>query len=227
MDLETLRSKKLYYNPGCALLTYRTLVPGKILEMLRKHLGDVEFIDRCCRVEKELEKDSVVITNCPGCWNRYNNEYEGVSSVYLPQIVDLLDGEDLPDYTGLEVSIQDSCKFRNKPEVHDAIRSILTKMGVKVTEAENCRENSVCCGNSLYRKIPDEEFNEEIEKRAQKMPCDDVVTYCIGCTRTVMQGGKTPRYLYDLITGCEPEPIEKDIRAFRKKLKEYKLENRL
>jgi len=38
-----------------------------------------------------------------------------------------------------------------------------------------------------------------MKKRSNEMPCDNVVVYCISCIKAMYIGGKTPRYIVDLL----------------------------
>lgn len=38
------------------------------------------------------------------------------------------------------------------------------------------------------------------------MPSDDVVVYCVSCTKSIYIGGKNPHYLIDLLFAYETEP---------------------
>ena len=53
------------------------------------------------------------------------------------------------------------------------------------------------------------------------MPSDDVVVYCISCTKSVFIGGKTPRYLVDLLFNEETIPKTLDPDEWHKELEEY------
>lgn len=38
-----------------------------------------------------------------------------------------------------------------------------------------------------------------MKKRANSMPCDHVVVYCVSCIKSMHIGGKKPRYILDLL----------------------------
>jgi len=42
-----------------------------------------------------------------------------------------------------------------------------------------------------------------MKKRTDEMPRDEVVVYCVSCIQSIAIGGKTPRYLPDLLMGME------------------------
>ena len=47
---------------------------------------------------------------------------------------------------------------------------------------------------ALYKKV-----KELMRKRSSEMPAEDVVVYCVSCIKSIYNGGKTPRYLVDLL----------------------------
>jgi hypothetical protein len=46
-----------------------------------------------------------------------------------------------------------------------------------------------------------DEVKEQMKKRANEMPADNVVVYCVSCSKSMYIGGKNPRYLVDLLFG--------------------------
>ena len=43
------------------------------------------------------------------------------------------------------------------------------------------------------------------------MPCQEVAVYCVSCIKSMAVGGKTPRYLVDLLLGEATDPQETDL----------------
>ena len=113
-----------------------------------------------CRHDPCLPAGSVIINNCAGCDRRFRKLYEGISTITYWEV-------------------HDSCSFRCKPQVHEAIRSLLRKMNVTVVESEFSREKSICCGDNLYGHVPEAEVERFQKMRAAQMPCGDVVVTCI------------------------------------------------
>lgn len=181
----------------------------------------VQFHNNCCRHDPKLEAGSVIINNCEGCDRRFRSLYEGISTISYWEVIDGIKGLPLPDHSGLTVSIHDSCGYRHKPQVHRAIRSLLQKMNIKIVEAEFCGTESVCCGDNFYGHVPNEQVEERIRMRAEQFPCQDVVVYCIGCVRAMTAGGKTPRYLPDLLFDRTAEAMSDILDEYHTKLVEY------
>ena len=127
----------------------------------------------------------------------------------------------IPDYEGLAVSVHDSCSFRQKPQVHTAVRNILRKMNMEIVESKFSGTKSICCGDNFYSHIPNEQVAEFQKKRAAQMPCANVVVYCIGCVRSMTAGGKQPLYLPDLVFGRKTEKMRNTLDEYHNDLNDY------
>jgi len=110
------------------------------------------------------------------------------------------------------MTILDACPTRNESKVHDAIRILLHRMNIEVIEPDKTRETGVCCGDSYYGKKPIEAVKERMRSRADEMPIENVVVYCVSCVKSMHLGGKKPRYLVDLlfIESTDPQTYEPD-----------------
>jgi hypothetical protein len=53
------------------------------------------------------------------------------------------------------------------------------------------------------------------------MPVEDVVVYCVSCTKSVFIGGKTPHYLIDLLFNEVTIPKTLDLDLWHKEIGEY------
>ena len=60
-----------------------------------------------------------------------------------------------------------------------------------------------------------------MKKRADSMPLENVVVYCTSCTKALANGGKTPRYLVDLLLGEETYPGDTDPDIWHEQLNDY------
>ena len=144
---------KIYFNPGCALSIYKPEMENRILVFLNENYGEVELHKICCRHDPQLEADSLIINVCAGCDRRFQSLYEGITTISLWEILDGLNTFQFPDYKGLKMSVHDACPVRNKPQVHQAVRSLLGKMNIDVLETEFNGTRSICCGDDLYPKL--------------------------------------------------------------------------
>ncbi|MDF2547665.1 MAG: hypothetical protein K0R93_2563 [Anaerosolibacter sp.] len=196
---------KTVFAPGCALFIYKPELGRKVLDFLKRYLGDINEHVTCCRHEPNLEKETQIINTCAGCDRRYRQLYEGISTISLWEVLADSESFPFPDYHGKEMAILDACPTRDQERVHNAIRTLLKRMNITVVEPQNTRTKSTCCGDSFYGILPVEEVKEQMKKRAAEMPAEDVVVYCVSCCKSMHIGGKRPRYLVDLLFGEETE----------------------
>lgn len=197
---------KKVFAPGCALMIYKPELGKKVLDFLNSSLGNIDEHLICCRHEPNLDKGTEIINTCAGCDKRYRELYEGITTISLWEV--LADNREFqfPNYNGVTMAIQDACPTRNQERVHDAVRELLKKMNIRVAEPEKTRTKGTCCGDSFYGVLPVEQVKEQMKKRAEEMPAEDVVVYCVSCTKSMHIGSKKPRYLLDLLFKEETVP---------------------
>jgi hypothetical protein len=85
-------------------------------------------------------------------------------------------------------------------------------MNLSLIEPAKTREKSICCGDRFWGELPVAKVKQLMTKRTAEMPVDEVVVYCVSCTKSVFIGGKRPRYLIDLLFGepTVPKTLEPD-----------------
>jgi len=209
------------YAPGCALMLYKPHLAEKVLAHLNAGDAVVASLLTCCRHEPHLEPGSVVINTCAGCDRRYRELYEGVSTISLWEVLSASDTFDFPDYQGAEMAIHDACPTRTEERVHVAVRTLLDRMNIVVVEPKSTRTHAVCCGDSFLGELPVDRVKELMVKRADSMPREDVVVYCVSCVKAMHIGGKRPRYLVDLLFAEDTEPDVFEPTAWHAMLDEF------
>jgi Fe-S oxidoreductase len=197
---------KTVYAPGCALMLYRPELARKVLEWLRSELGEVDEHLTCCRHEPGLPCPARVVNTCPGCDRRYRQLYPGVSTVSLWEILAASKTFSFPDYAGAAMAVLDACPTRDQGGVHEAIRTLLSRMNISVAEPERTRTRGTCCGDIFYGSMPVGLVKEQMRKRAAEMPAEDVVVYCVSCCKAMHIGGRRARYMVDLLFADETTP---------------------
>jgi hypothetical protein len=209
------------FAPGCALMLYRPELAERLLVFLRARMGGIGMWSRCCRKDPVFGEETEVINVCPGCDKRFRLNYMNSSTISLWEVLARTDDFPFPDYRGRRMSIIDACPTRDQTRVHDAVRALLRKMNIALVEPKNTRTKGTCCGDTFYGEIPTSEVVERMKKRTSEMPVGDVVVYCVSCAKAVFIGGKTPRYLVDLLFGEETVPKTLDPDAWHKEIDEY------
>jgi len=208
------------FAPGCALYLHRPDLAGRIGAWLNRGARVPEHTS-CCHHEPRLPAGTRVINVCPGCDRRYRELYEGVSTVSLWEVLAADPHFPLPDYGGRPMAIQDACPTRTEARVHEAVRTLLGRMNIRVMEPRHTRERGRCCGDSAYGTLPVEQVRLQMARRAAAMPSEEVVVYCVSCVKSMAIGGRTPRHLVDLLFGepthpgeCDPDAWHAQVQAF-------------
>ena len=212
---------KRVYAPGCAFVLYKPDLVERLHAILNESLGGMDRLLTCCKNVPPLEPGTEVISTCPGCDKRYRTNYEDSSNIALWEILATSDFFPFPDYSGKKMTIIDACPTRDQVRVHKAMRSVLKKMNITLIEPKNTGTKSICCGDSFYGLIPSDEVKGLMKKRTSEMPVDDVVVYCVSCSKSVFIGGKKPHYLIDLLFNEETIPKTLDPDLWHKELDEY------
>jgi Fe-S oxidoreductase len=216
-----LRTERLYFAPGCALMLYKPDLAERILTFLNEKIGKVELLLTCCQHDPRLPRNSRVINVCPGCDKRFGKNYTGISTVSLWELINETDSLTMPDYKGKKMSVIDACPTREEERVQDAIRDLLVKMNIELIEPANTRKESTCCGDLYYDAIPTPEVKELMIEKAISMPADDIVVHCVSCVKAMFNGGKKPRYLADLLFDEETTPGVTDLDEWHDEIKEF------
>ena len=210
------------FAPGCALAIYQPELVTKIFDFLKQRIDGLELYSACCHDDVCLPDGTVIINCCPGCNRRFPQKNDRIRTVTLWEILAESDRFPFPDYGGLEMTIHDACPTRSQPQIHTAIRTLLAKMNIALTEPEHTKENQRCCGDSAYPVRPLPEVYRRMRERAAEMPREDVCVYCVSCVKSLHIGGKTPRYLVDLLFNeptrpglCQTDDWHKALEAYR------------
>lgn len=193
---------KQVYAPGCALLIYKPEFAEKLLNYLKNEFNEnIPEHLTCCRHEPNFTSNTQVINTCVRCDKRYRGISGEISTISIWEILAESSVFPFPDYKGIKMSIHDACPARSEDRIHTAIRKLLTRMNISITEPKNTRGKSVCCGDCFYDVLPVDQIKKQMKKRSDQMPCEEVVVYCVSCIKAMHIGGKKPRYIVDLLFG--------------------------
>lgn len=206
------------YFPSC---NFTTASP-EAAQRLRGYLAQSMPVAGCCRVDKRpLSQADTAVYFCQACREVLEARQENRPSTQ--NLFVYLDGQPdfpWPDYSGLTAHIQDCWRDRAHPEIFDAVRSVLQKMGVQVVELAENRAGSVFCGNLHFQpqkpeniallaqypdtplyKLPPEAQAALMAEQVEKYTCPLAVTYCNRCTAGVLAGGGKAVHLVELAMG--------------------------
>lgn len=194
-------------------MLYKPYLAEKLHKLLIKNIGPMTMSLSCCRHIPSLESGIQVINICPGCDRRYRENYENSGTISLWEVFVENSFLSLPEYGGREMTIIDACPTRDQKRVHDSVRALVKKMNITIIEPKNTRTKSTCCGDSCYGSIPKDKVVEQMKKKASELPIEEVLVYCVSCTKSMFIGGKRPRYLIDLLFDEEtiPKTLDPDL----------------
>jgi Fe-S oxidoreductase len=88
------------------------------------------------------------------------------------------------------MTVLDACPTRDQDRVHDAVRTLLDRINIRVLEPSATRRKGICCGDSFYGVLPVETVKARIKMRSVQMPTEDVAVYCVSCCKSMHMGGK-------------------------------------
>jgi hypothetical protein len=213
---------KKMFAPGCALMIYKPESAQKLHSVLNENMGEMEMLMTCCQHDPDLQQVTEIINICPGCDKRYRSDYEKISTISLWEILADSDFFPFPDYHNKSMTIIDACPTREQEKVQMAIRKILQKMNINLVEPEKPGTKSTCCGDGFYGVIPTDQVKDQMIKKALEMPLNDVVVYCVSCSKSMFIGRKQPRYLIDLLFGEETTAKTFDPDDWHNELSVYK-----
>ncbi|MEX1377764.1 MAG: (Fe-S)-binding protein [Eubacteriales bacterium] len=189
----------IVFAPSCSLLIYKPELAKKTLDFLNTGNEKIDMLTTCCKKVHEMKPGTQVINICPGCDRRYSTMYQGVTTISFWEYIAFSDDFKFPDYRGEQMSIHDACPTRKKRPLQVALRTIAERMNIEIIESEFSMEKSICCGDSYFEMTSVEETKEQMKKRANQMPCDNVLVHCISCMKAFYIGKKQPRFLLDLL----------------------------
>lgn len=209
------------FAPGCALMIYKPHLAAKLHDILRGHFGHMDMLLTCCRHIPPLRSGTEVINICPGCDRRYRENYQDASPVSLWEVIAEHSLFPLPNYGNRQMTIIDACPTRSQTRIHDAVRKLVRGMNISLVEPLNTRTKSTCCGDSVWGTVPTERVVSQMRKKAASMPVEEVIVYCVSCTKAMFVGGIRPRYLIDLLFNedtvpqtCEPDRWHAELDAY-------------
>lgn len=175
----------------------------------------------CCQHDPSPVDPTQIINICPGCDKRFRADYKNCSTISLWEVLAESEWFHFPDYKNQSMTIIDACPTRDQSRVHNAIRKLLRRMNINLVEPEKTRERSTCCGDSFYGTIPTEKVKEQMIKKANELPLNDIIVYCVSCSCSIVNGGSKPHYLPDLLFGEDTVPHITEPDAWHDHLRGY------
>lgn len=178
-------------------------------------------------VSKVFQPGDTVISVCHNCTNIVEEWRVGTKAISLWEVIDHDPVFPFPDYNGLEVTIQDCWRTRERRSEQEAVRSILRKMNIKFVETKKNHEKTDFCGSTLYREQPvknsklapkhyveqakgkfinhtQEEQVSIMHNYCRQYQTEMVVCYCHYCLEGLLQGDVNGQHIANLLFNKNP-----------------------
>lgn len=210
------------FFPGCSLMSLGEDAVFELYEILLKKYPDMGLSGFCCgkpskhidggakflnRLEfiKENHRQAIY-TACPNCYKTLGDAGIEVRSIW-PVIDEYFPEQKLGILGGEEMMLHDPCAARNNENDHEAVRSIMQKLGIKVVEFENSRKKTLCCGKLNMTMALDRDKGMAIlEKRSAQCKTQKVASYCASCVHSFDMAGKQGMYISELMLSKKSKP---------------------
>ena len=212
---------RFVFAPGCALFLYKPSLVDQLHAWLESRYGPLEVLSACCHHTPAIPAGTKVITTCPGCDRRYRQDYPEPLAVSLWEMLAQDDSFLFPNYHGQQMTIIDACPTRDQKPIHGAVRALAARMDIVIVEPGRTREKGTCCGDTFYGVLPTERVIGQMKAKGGEMPLDDILVYCVSCSKSMFIAGKRPRYLVDLLFAEETVPGTTHPDAWHKELDEF------
>ncbi|MEK6201485.1 MAG: (Fe-S)-binding protein [Desulfobulbaceae bacterium] len=209
------------FFPGCSLPGTRPEATWSLYQQLKEqipHLGMV--LDCCHKPSHDLGRQQPfltwfedmrdwlirhgvrhIIVACPNCYKVFHSYGQRLT---VQTAWEILAETNIPSpYPAIargRITVHDPCPLRDHQDVHQAVRTILSRLGLKVREMRHSRNRAICCGEGGFVGF----VNPDMAKRwgdIRKVEAgeDMVITYCAGCTGFLARAGMKVVHLADLL----------------------------
>jgi hypothetical protein len=157
----------------------------------------------------EMQRPQVILA-CPTCSLMFK---ESLPHIPAMSLWELLDSKGLPDAApraqGEVLALHDSCTARRAPEIQNAVRSMVEKLGYRIEELPYNREMTKCCGYGGLMYLVNRELTDKvITARVEESPTD-YLTYCSNCRDLFAGQAKASYYVLDLVFDGYPGGVAK------------------
>ena len=172
---------------------------------------------------KSLGQPELVVA-CTTCFRIFSEHIPQVPTTSLWQLMEeksLLPASGVPE--GALLAIHDPCTTRPYPDIQEAVRRLLARLGVSTKELPLGRDKTECCGFGGLMQNANPELSREVVTRRARISPLDYLTYCAMCRDSLAAVGKRAVHLLDV---AFPDAAEPDAAARRRPGWSERQENR-
>lgn len=212
------------FFPGCALTGSRPETTLELYRYLQKHLSSLGIVLDCCskpshdlgnhvhfnnvfnELKNYLSANGVktVLVACPNCQKVFNEYGTGLT---VESVYQRLDGLPLPETDNIaeKVHLHDPCVSRFYDTTQDAVRSLLKKKGLQLSDSRHSRKTTLCCGaGGGVSCLASERSRNWTTKNIDSADAQRIVSYCASCTH-VFAAHSSTGHLLDVV--FQPQKI--------------------
>jgi Fe-S oxidoreductase len=221
-------SQHLFF-PGCQLCASSPGQVRRIYDHLRSRLsGGVALMLGCCGAPAHWAGRQETVTTAMACWQEtwtglgrprpimacatcLKMFTSHLAHTEATSLWEVLEETGIPE-SGLyrpeaPVAVHDPCTTRAEPAVQDAVRRLLSKMGVVAEEMILGRSKTECCGFGGLMQNANPVLAREVAERRGRHSSRDYLAYCAMCRDNLAAAGRPTMHLLDLLF---PEPTIAD-----------------
>ncbi|MCF8038592.1 MAG: VTT domain-containing protein [Desulfohalobiaceae bacterium] len=191
------------FFPGCTLPGTRPEVTMRLFQDLQKAIPAVGMVLDCCaKPSHDLGRQAhfktefgeltdylsdhgvkLVLVACPNCYTIFQQYGNGLSVSTVYETIHANGFRATMKNCGREVGVHDPCALRSETKVHQAVRGLLSELGLTVQEMKHRGRRTLCCGKGGMAGFVNPALaNAWSAIREQEAAGQTMVTYCAGCT---------------------------------------------
>lgn len=218
------KSTRKVFLPGCSISAYDADLVLKTYDYLNSNIKDLGLIFECCskptlslgdkdkfnqyyyRLEKLFKENNIneVIVACPNCYKTIKENSPNVKVTLIWEVINKYGlPKKLENYyndISIEFSLHDPCPVRYENNVHEDVRKILYKLGIKVVEFDQNRKKTQCCGAGAMVGVTNPKVaKKQMERRSREAKTENIICYCQSCCESMISVGKPTIHILDLL----------------------------
>jgi uncharacterized membrane protein YdjX (TVP38/TMEM64 family)/Fe-S oxidoreductase len=216
------------FFPGCNLPGSRMATTLRLYEELRRTIPNLGVVLDCCskpshdlgrqahfttvfdELRQALLKKGVrrILVACPNCLKIFQQYGEGLAVQTVYECLEVKPANvPLPAVWGT-VSVHDPCAMRDSTEVQQAVRRLVTGLGLEQLEMKHRGRRTLCCGEGgMVAAVRPAFARAWANLRGKESGGRRLVSYCAGCCGFLSRVTPTV-HLADLL--CHPDAAGKD-----------------
>lgn len=209
------------FFPGCTLPGTRPETTWQLYQQLHEQIPHLGVVLDCCHnpshdlgqqqsfltwfddMRDWLIRQGVrnIIVACPNCYKVFHGYGQGLSVRTAWEILAETNiNSPYPAIARGQITIHDPCPLRDHQDVHQAVRTILSRLGLKVREMRHSRNRAICCGEGGFVGLINPDMAGKWKDMRKMEAGDDlIITYCAGCAGFLASAGMKVVHLSDLL----------------------------